>query len=224
MRQPGGADDFWSRLARAERAVIEQNSTRRTYRPGDYLCHQGDSSRHVLVVRSGNVRVLATAPDGREVVVAVRTPGDVLGELAALDQGPRSATLQALDQVEVLALSGARFAALCQTQPRLAWALLGVVAGRLRDAGRQWVEFGGGSATRRVVALLLELAVLRGRPTGDGVEIVTPATQDELASTAATSRESFGRVLRELRKRGLISTSRRRIVIHRIADLQRLVR
>ncbi|HKS49060.1 MAG TPA: Crp/Fnr family transcriptional regulator [Amycolatopsis sp.] len=220
-----GADGFWFRLGPAERAVIERNSTRRTYAAGDYLCHQGDRSRHVLVVRSGNVRVLSTAPDGREVVVAVRVSGDVLGELAALDEGPRSASLQALDEVEVLALSGARFALLCQTQPRLAWALLGVVAGRLRETGRQWAEFGGGgSAVRRVASLLLELAVLHGKTTSEGIEIVPPATQEELASTAAMSRESYVRVLRELRERGLISTGRRRVILHQPEELRRLVR
>jgi CRP/FNR family cyclic AMP-dependent transcriptional regulator len=219
-----GADGFWYRLGPAERAVIERNSTRRAYEPGTFLCRQGDHSRHVLVVRSGTVRVLATTSDGREVMIAVRTIGDILGELAALDAGPRSATLQALDRVEVLALSGARFASLCQTEPRLAWALLGVVAGRLRDTGRQWAEFGGGSALRRVAALLLEMAVLHGRTTGAGVEIVPPATQEELASTAAMSRESYVRVLRDLRERGLISTGRRQVIIHRIADLQRLAR
>lgn len=219
-----GADGFWFRLGSAERAVIERNSTRRAYDPGAFLCRQGDHSRHVLVVRSGTVRVLAATSDGREVMIAVRTTGDILGELAALDAGPRSATLQAVDRVEVLALSGARFASLCQTEPRLAWALLGVVAGRLRDTGRQWAEFGGGSALRRVAALLLEMAVLHGTTTSEGVEILPPATQEQLASTAAMSRESYVRVLRDLRERGLISTGRRQVVIHRIGDLQRLAR
>jgi CRP/FNR family cyclic AMP-dependent transcriptional regulator len=219
-----GSDGFWFRLGPAERAVIERNSTRRAYDPGAFLCRQGDHSRHVLVVRTGAVRVLATTSDGREVVIAVRTTGDIVGELAALDDGPRSATLQALDHVEVLALSGARFASLCQTEPRLAWALLGVVAGRLRETGRQWAEFGGGSAMRRVAALLLEMAVLHGRTTRAGVEIVPPATQEELASTAAMSRESYVRVLRDLRERGLISTGRRQVVIHRINDLRHLAR
>jgi CRP-like cAMP-binding protein len=219
-----GEASFWFRLGPAERAVIERNSTPRAYAPGEFLCHQGDRSRHVLVLRSGTVRVLTATPDGREVMVAVRVPGDVLGELAALDKGPRSASLQAVDKVDVLALSGARFAMLCQTQPRVAWALLGVVAGRLRDTGRQWAEFGGGSAVRRVAALLLELAVLHGKPTESGIEIVPPATQEELASTAAMSRESYVRVLRMLRERGLISTGRRQVIIHQLAELQRLVR
>jgi CRP-like cAMP-binding protein len=121
----------------------------------------------------------------------VPLPGDILGELATLDGGPRTATLQALDTVQVLTMSGPRFATLCQTQPRLAWVLLGIVAGRLRDGGWQWLALGGGSATNRVAALLLDLAVRHGKPTSEGIEITSPATQQELASTVAISRESW---------------------------------
>jgi CRP-like cAMP-binding protein len=189
-----------------------------------FLCHQGDRTDHVLVLVSGHVRVLGHTMDDREVVIGVRTAGDILGEIAAVDTQPRSATLQALDAVEVLTVPGSRFATLCRTQPTLAWALLGVVSARLRELGQQWLEFGGGSTTRRVVALLLELAVRHGVATANGIEIETPATQQELAATAATSRESFSRTLRELRERGLISTGRRRVVIHRMAELRSLAR
>jgi CRP-like cAMP-binding protein len=77
---------------------------------------------------------------------------------------------------------------------------------------------------RRVASLLLQLAVLHGKKTSSGIGIIPPATQQELASTAAMSRESYVRALRELRERGLISTGRRQVVIHRMAELRRLVR
>jgi CRP-like cAMP-binding protein len=217
-------DSFWAKLGPAEKAAIERIAVRHTYDPGDFICHQGDHSRAVLVIRSGHVRVLTTGANARAVVVAVRLPGDILGELATLDGGPRTATLQALDTVQVLTMSGPRFATLCQTQPRLAWVLLGIVAGRLRDGGWQWLALGGGSATNRVAALLLDLAVRHGKPTSEGIEITSPATQQELASTVAISRESLARVLRKLRERGLISTGRRRVTIHQMAELKRLVR
>src|SRR3954470_22977181 len=104
-----GAGEFWSKLGPAERAAIERIGVKRRFGPGDFLCRQGERSSEVLVVRSGNVRVLAGGADGREVVIAVRTTGDVLGELSALDEGPRSASLQALDAVEVLVVPGSRF-------------------------------------------------------------------------------------------------------------------
>jgi CRP/FNR family cyclic AMP-dependent transcriptional regulator len=99
--------------------------------------------------------------------------------------------------------------------------LLGCTIDRLRDTNQHWAEFGGGTATHRIIALLLEMAVREGVDTSAGREI-TMASQEELAAEAATSRESMARVLRDLRDRGLVTTSRGRIVINDLAGLRRL--
>jgi CRP-like cAMP-binding protein len=205
-------------------AALARPATRRGYRPGDYLCHEGDQSNHVIVVMNGHVRVLSHTIDDREVVIGVRAAGDIIGEQAALDDGPRSATLQALDQVEVITLSGSRFAALCQKHAQVAWALLRVFSGRLREIGRQRAEYGGGSSSRRVYAQLLELALQYGRSNGSGIEIRHESTQQQLAANAATSRESYARALRDLRERGIISTGRGWIRVHLPDELRRLAR
>lgn len=219
-----GQNSFWGRLGPDERKAIDVLATRRRYRAGDYLCHEGDQSKHVIVLLSGHVRVLSYTVDAREVVIGVRTAGDILGEQAALDDGPRSASLQALDPVEVITLTGNRFAALCQDQPRVAWALLHVFSSRLREIGRQRAEYGGGSASQRVFAQLLELTVRYGKRNGAGIEIQHESTQQQLAANAATSRESYARALRELRERGIISTGRGWIVVHQLDELQILAR
>jgi CRP/FNR family cyclic AMP-dependent transcriptional regulator len=219
------ADGFWAKLGPAEKAAIEAVARKRRYLPGEILCHQGDRSQDVLIIRSGHVRVLAVGADARAVLIAVRLPGDIVGELAPLDDSPRMATMQAHDTVDVLVLPGSRFTRLCQTTPRLAWVLLGIVAGRLRDRGLQGVAFGGGSATHRVATMLVDLAVRHGRRTsGVDVTVKLPATQAELASTVGISRESLARVLRDLREHGVISTARGQVTIHRMDELKRLMR
>jgi CRP/FNR family cyclic AMP-dependent transcriptional regulator len=215
---------FWAKLGPAEKKAIEEAARRRRYLPGEVLFHQGDKSRDVLIIRSGHVRVFNVGADARTVLIAVRLPGDIVGELAPLDDSPRMATLQALDTVDVLILPGSRFTRLCQTTPRLAWILLGIVAGRLRDGGLQGVAFGGGSSTFRVATMLIDLAVRHGRTSGVDITLELPATQAELASTVGLSRETLARVLRELREHGVISTARGQVTIHRMAELKRLVR
>lgn len=218
-----GQDSFWGRLGTAEQKAIEATSSRRGYRPGEYLCHEGEESNHVIIVMAGSVRVLSHSIDDRAVVIGVRTAGDIIGEQAALDHQPRSATVQAVDAVEVITLTGSRFARLCQEHARIAWTLLGVFSARLREIGRQRAEYGGGSASRRVYAQLAEM-VVNGRNNGSGVEIRHRSTQQQLAANAATSRESYARALRDLRERGIISTGRGWILVHRPDELQRLAR
>lgn len=213
---------FWADLAPADRGVLAESATRRTYPRGETLCREGDHSSVVLVLLAGHVRIVHGTPDGREVVVGVRGPGDVIGELAAIDAQPRSATVEALDDVDVLEVPGDRFASLCRTRSRISWALLLVLSTRLRSVGRQWLEVGGGSAARRVAAQLMQLAVQHGVPRGQDIEITVPATQAELAMTAAISRESWARATRDLRRQGVISTGRRQVTIHRLAELRRL--
>jgi CRP/FNR family cyclic AMP-dependent transcriptional regulator len=213
---------FWAALAPADRRLLTESATRRAYPRGARLCREGDRSSVVLVLLSGHVRIVHGTPDGREVVVGVRGTGDIIGELAAIDAQPRSATVEALDDVDVLEVPGDRFASLCRTRPRISWALLLVLSTRLRSVGRQWLELGGGAAARRVAAQLMQLAVQHGVPRGQDIEITVPATQAELAMTAAISRESWARATRDLRRQGVISTGRRQVTIHRLAELRQL--
>ncbi|WP_328608125.1 Crp/Fnr family transcriptional regulator [Amycolatopsis sp. NBC_00345] len=215
---------FWTALGPSDRAKITPLGTQRLYRRGEILCREGDPGGIVLVLIRGHARIITVTPDGREVLIAVRGSGDVVGELAAIDGGPRSATVEALDDVEALEVAGSRFAALCRREPEISWALLVVLSERLRDVGKQWLDLGGGAIARRVAAQLMQLAVQHGAQQGTDIEVVVPGTQAELAMTAAISRESWARVTRELRERGIISTGRRRLTIHRMDELRRLAR
>ncbi|MEV4054693.1 Crp/Fnr family transcriptional regulator [Amycolatopsis sp. NPDC049688] len=213
---------FWADLPPADRRAVTEAATRRSYRRGETVWREGDRTHVVLVLLSGHVRIVQGTPEGREVVVGVRGAGEVVGELSAIDAQPRSATVEALEDLEVLEIPGDRFVALCRARSRMSWALLLVLSSRLRSVGRQWLDVGGGAAARRVAAQLMQLAVQHGVRRGDDIRIAVPATQAELAMTAAISRESWARATRELRRLGVISTGRRQVTIHRLAELRRL--
>ncbi|RKT56904.1 Crp/Fnr family transcriptional regulator [Saccharothrix australiensis] len=214
---PGGVDRFWGLLTPAEHAVLGAAGTEREYTSGAVICHEGEVTRHVLVVRRGLLRVTATKAGGGEKVLAVRGAGDIVGERSAIDGLPRSATVRALGAVRALILSASAFASLCQRHPRIAWAVLTVVVARQRDADRQRLQISG-TATQRVAAVLIDVALERGIADQGAVSL----SQEELAGIAGTSRESLVRVLRSLREEGVISTGRRKIeilAVERLYDL-----
>jgi CRP-like cAMP-binding protein len=114
----------------------------RQYEPDSAIFREGDRSDHVVIVTRGRVKIASLRPGLGEVVLAERGPGDLLGELSAIDGRPRSADAVALEEVGALALLNDDFRTFLQDQAGAAFSLLETLAGRLRAADRRSVEFG----------------------------------------------------------------------------------
>ena len=193
----------------------------RRYRKGSILFHEGDAPESVIVVRSGRVKVSSFTNDGKEVVLAVREPGELLGELSAIDGEPRSATATAMESVEAAWVPAGVFRSFLAGRPGAAFALLEMMSGKLRDADRKRVEFGAYDTTGRVARRLVEMADRFGETTGDGVRITLPLSQQELAGWTGASREAVSKSLHQLRARGFIETARRGITVLDLVGLRR---
>jgi CRP/FNR family cyclic AMP-dependent transcriptional regulator len=204
----------------AARRLLDRGTTRRV-RKGSMLFAEGDRSDRVFLLISGRVRVFRSDESGRESLLAIRGPGDLLGELSAIDDDPRSASAVALEEVEVTILSGADFRDALDTVPGLARILLATVVARLRDADRKRAEFGSADATRRVARRLVELADRYGEQDGGAITVALAITQDDLAGWTGASREAVSRAVRELRRSGLIETGRRSVTVLDLAGLSR---
>lgn len=212
---------FLASLPADERRALEASGRERRYAKGETLMREGEAVDSVLLVRRGWVKVVAVTADGHETVLSVRGPGDILGELEAIDpRGARSATVVALEPIECRVLTGDEFRAFVAAHGATGLALLRVQIRRLRAADRRRAEFGSYSAARRLARVLVELVAEHGHPAAEGVELGLELSQDELGGLTASSRESVSRALGALRSQGLISTARRRLTVHDIAALR----
>lgn len=192
-------------------AAIRERAGRRTYARGQALMHAGQVPHDVLVLQAGRVKVSATTEAGRQILLAFRGPGDLVGELSALDERPRSASIVALEAVEALALSHEQFRAVLVQHPAASLALLRVLSDRLRDADAKRIQFAGYTTMGRVAFCLLELCDRFGEAEEGAVEIDLPLSQEELSGWAGSSLESVGRALQQMRGLGWIETRRRAI-------------
>lgn len=208
-----GVASFHDGLRPDELAGLRQRGTVQRFRRGAVLFQEGDQADRVLVIEHGRVKIVSVTLDGREVVLAIRGPGDLLGELAAVDGQPRSAAAVAMEDMEALVVPAARFAAFLEEHPAVTYRLLKTVVERLRDADRKRVEFGAHDAIGRVAQRLVELAERYGESAGNGIRIDLPLTQEELAGFTGSSREAVSRALRMLRTAGLVETHRMRITV-----------
>lgn len=150
----------------------------------------------------------------REVILAVLDAGALLGELSAVDGSARSATVVALEPVDVDVTSHAEFNQLLDEYPRVATELLRLVAGRLRDTSTRQLEFGTMDTLARLCASLTELASRYGLDSGEETEIVAPFHQGELASWSGMSREAVVKGFRQLRALGWLSIEGRTLTLH----------
>jgi CRP-like cAMP-binding protein len=164
---------------------------------------------------------MCTTPTGREVVLAFRGPGELVGELSALDDEPRSATIVAVDRVEALTLTAHEFRSFLTEHPSASLALLRMLSRRLRDADAKRIEFAAFNTLARVAVRLLELCERFGREEGGSVRIALPLSQEELAGWTGASLESVGRALQTMRSLNWIETRRREI---RVLDPEALRR
>jgi CRP/FNR family transcriptional regulator, cyclic AMP receptor protein len=216
----GAAEDFLGALDAEDAAALREAGVVRKYARGHALMYEGQVPDRVLVLRAGRVKVTRTTPGGREVVLAFRGPGELVGEQSALDDEPRGANVVAVEPIEVLIVAAARFRALLLERPRVTMALLRMLSRRLRDADAKRTEFTALTTIERVAVRLLELAQRFGEREPDGsVRIALPLSQEELAGATGASLESVGRALQTLRAVKCIETRRREI---RVLDVEAL--
>jgi CRP/FNR family cyclic AMP-dependent transcriptional regulator len=206
-------DKFFSLASSA----FESAGKMRKWTAGQILVRYGDRPDQVILIKSGHVKVSSSAPTGKQVVLAIRGPGDLLGELSVIDGRPRSAQVTALSTVTARTLDVAAFRSLLIANGSAALCLLEIVVGRLREADLQRLEYGAYPVHLRVARLLAEYAVTYGRTSQGqrGTVIMVPLTQSELGEAAGASREAVAKALRRLRELGAISTARKQIVVLR---------
>jgi CRP/FNR family cyclic AMP-dependent transcriptional regulator len=195
----------------------------RRYNKGAFLILEGESSDHVLVLRSGRLKIVRTATDGRETLVAVRGPGELVGDLNALAgaHAPRAASVVALDDVVVQAITAPEFLRFVERHAAVSFALLRQMAARLREATTRHADAGGYDVLHRLARTLVEEADRNGRDVEAGTLVGTGLSQQDLAGLVAASPKSVSRSLAVLRSRGLVSTGRRSIVIRDLDGLRR---
>ena len=190
---------FLAALPPADVDALRAAGRRQRHPARSRVFEEGDPGYDVLVVEQGSVKLVRVSPDGRELVVAVRTDGAILGELSAIDGGSRSTSATTLTPVQLIAVPFAAFHQLLDTRVSIARALLDVLAERLRESTDRVLELGTADALTRVCRRLVEFADASRQDATDGVVLAVPLTQQEIASLSGLSREAVVKALRTLR-------------------------
>jgi CRP/FNR family transcriptional regulator, cyclic AMP receptor protein len=202
--------DLFSALDDAQLDTLASMIIEKPYRKGEIiLMEDDDSSQSLFIIARGEVKVVLTAEDGREAILASLKEGDFFGEMALLDGEPRSATVRAVEESRLLTIRREDFLSSMRRQPDLALTLLAEMSRRLRKSNRQISSLALMRVYGRVAATLLQLMEERGVRTKakDGRSIIVVKdrpTQQFIADMSGTTRETVSRVLNYFQKKGYI--------------------
>jgi CRP-like cAMP-binding protein len=186
-----------------------------TFMLDEVLIEEGTVEDSVFLLLSSYVKVTARIDREVDALLAVRSAGDVVGEMAALDGRPRAATVKACGKqlVEAAVLPGETFWNLVRENRKADRLLISILSSKLRMATRRRVDYAGASPRVRVARVIHELLLPHGQPVGSGIVIGFDLTQVELGSLVGVARPTAERALRELRAAGLVDTGGRRLIV-----------
>lgn len=184
-------------LSQAALHKLNQVAVARDLRRGEVIFREGDKAAELFIVRVGQVAIANRAPDGRESLVALLEPGSLFGELPLFDGQPRSADARALDPTQLSVIPYSEMHKVIDEEPELLWALLGLLAQRLRAADEALADAAFLDVAGRTAKRLLDIA-------GASEEFSIGVTQEELASMVGASRERVNRALAGFARLGWI--------------------
>lgn len=198
---------------------------RRSFRAGEVIFHRDDPGQSLYVIKDGRIRIRLTSPEGQEVALAIFGPNESFGEMAILDNQPRSADAIALDKVDLYTLQRDDFISVIHEHPEIAVEVMKTLSLRIRAANQMVEDLIFLDVYGRVAKKLLELSEDYGVVSEDGtaVRIDIRLTQQELASMVGASRESVNKVMGYFADKSYISTDKHKITILRIADLRKRI-
>ena len=218
--------DLFSALTPSELESLNARVRRRRYAKGTVIFVEGDPGNSLYVIESGHVKITLTSPDGRELVITTYGPGDFFGEMALLDEAPRSADAVAVDDCHLALLQRTDFVHFVESHPQAAARLLAELTRRLRRITRQHQEATLLDVSARVASALLQLAADQGQPApgeaaGGAITIERPMTQAELAAQIGVTRESVNKWLRHYQRRGWLRWEKGQLTILQPDELRK---
>jgi CRP/FNR family cyclic AMP-dependent transcriptional regulator len=192
---------------------LGQLATRRHCPKDGVVFFENDEGDSFFMILTGRVKVTILGDDGREVILSMLGPGDFFGEMALLDDEPRSATAIAVEDTDLLCLQRSDFEGVVATKASISAALIKVLSARLRRANHQISTLALLDVYGRVARVLMDMAREEGRRLRDGRFAFRRATHQEIANRIGTTRETVTRMMKDLERQGLICVEGKEFVL-----------
>jgi CRP-like cAMP-binding protein len=213
---------IFASLGDEDRSSLAERIDRQSFPKGSTLFRRGEPGNALYIIIHGQIRIFASTRQGNEITLALLGAGEFFGEMALLDEQPRSANAEATEDTELHFLDRDNFFSFLMHKESALQAILCALSRRLRRTDDLLTEAYFLQISHRLARKLVELCD-KVTPE-EGAPHPLCLSQLELAGMIGATRESVNKELNVLRKKGLVQTSRNRITILDLARLKRRVR
>jgi CRP/FNR family cyclic AMP-dependent transcriptional regulator len=210
----------FSELNDVDVTSLSKLTTRRKYPKDTVIFFENEEGDTFFMIIDGRVKVTILGDDGREIILSVLGPGDFFGEVALLDNEPRSATAIAVEDTELMSLHRLDFQNVLNENKSITLALIKTLTARLRKANHQISTLALLDVYGRVARVILDMARDEGKRLKDGRIAFRRPTHQEIANRIGTTRETVTRMLKDLERQGLIRVEGKEIVVQ--ADFEKV--
>lgn len=201
--------DLFEGLTEIQVNALVERSRMRVFAANTIVVSEGDEGNSLFIIQNGSLKAFLTDNVGREVTLSLLDPGDYFGELALLDEAPRSASVMAVTRSEVLQIPRTAFLELIEVYPACLQLVVRNLVGRIRLLTESVRSLALVDVFGRISRVFDSLAVEQ-----DGLLLIDRRlTQQDLANMVGASREMVNRILRDLVAGGYIEIEQQRILL-----------
>ena len=200
---------------------MEETHTINEYKKGAFIYFPNESARHIYMIAKGRIKIGHYTAEGKEVVKAILTEGEIFGELALAGEDKRTDFAQAMDDdTRVCPMSIEEMQALMVDNKELTFKIYKLIGLRIRKLERKVEALVFKDARTRIIEFLKDAAAWKGKKVGFETMIPTKLTHKDIANLTGTSRQTVTTILNELKEQNLIYFDRRKILIRDLEELK----
>jgi CRP-like cAMP-binding protein len=208
---------LFAELDDRELASIAAVAKSRRYAKDDVVFHADESGDIFCLIKEGQVKVTMISPEGKEIILSLLGPGDFFGEMALLDNEPRSATIIATEPLEIVTIWRSDFLHILSENFSITQKVLAELSRRLRSASNRIESLATMDVYGRLARFFLDAARDRGKVLDNGYVAVTRPTHQSIANMIGTSRETVSRLIHDLMKQNLLLSEGKTIYLRKTA-------
>jgi CRP-like cAMP-binding protein len=208
---------LFAELDDRELASVAAVAKVRRYAKDDVIFHADESGDIFCLIKEGQVKVTMISPEGKEIILSILGPGDFFGEMALLDNEPRSATIIATEPLEIATIWRSDFLHILSENFSITQKVLAELSKRLRNASNRIESLATMDVYGRLARFFLDTARERGKVLDNGYVAVTRPTHQAIANMIGTSRETVSRLIHDLMKQNLLLSEGKTIYLRKTA-------